>query len=133
MHLKFSFFFFYLYFIDFFFYSLLPPPLHTHTHIYQAPEILDSKQYDAKGDLWSVGIILYECLTGSSPYKADNYLQLIAKIKSETIRMPNNISPECRDLLQNLLKVDPNERISFEDFFAHPFIQLSHYKEESKC
>ena len=36
------------------------------------------------------------------------------------------VSPECQDLLLALLQRDPMARISFDDFFAHPFIDLEH-------
>lgn len=36
------------------------------------------------------------------------------------------LSPECRDLLQRLLERDPLKRISFEEFFAHPFVDMEH-------
>lgn len=36
------------------------------------------------------------------------------------------LSEHCKDLLQSLLQRDPVERISFEDFFDHPFIDLEH-------
>lgn len=37
------------------------------------------------------------------------------------------VSEECRDLLMSLLQRDPDARISFEDFFNHPFIDLTHF------
>lgn len=36
------------------------------------------------------------------------------------------LSQECRDLLQRLLKRDPQQRISFKEFFAHPFVDMEH-------
>lgn len=36
------------------------------------------------------------------------------------------LSRDCRDLLQRLLERDPNRRISFQDFFAHPWVDLEH-------
>ena len=36
------------------------------------------------------------------------------------------ISENCRDLLESLLQRDPAKRISFDDFFRHPFIDLDH-------
>ena len=38
----------------------------------------------------------------------------------------SNVSQECKDLLLSLLKRDPKERITFEEFFAHPFLDLEH-------
>lgn len=42
----------------------------------QAPEVITSQQYTAKADLWSVGTIIYQCLTGSAPFKASNPKEL---------------------------------------------------------
>ncbi|PIK58973.1 putative serine/threonine-protein kinase ULK2 isoform X8 [Apostichopus japonicus] len=44
--------------------------------LYMAPEVITSQQYTAKADLWSVGTIIYQCLTGSAPFKASNPKEL---------------------------------------------------------
>ncbi|CAF3711691.1 unnamed protein product [Rotaria sordida] len=97
------------------------------TLVYMAPEILSSYPYDNRVDLWSIGVILYECLFGRPPFVFSTVQQLIDIIKSNIpIEIPNDaqISPECRNLLENLLQRDPNQRISFPDFFRHPFISI---------
>ena len=38
--------------------------------MYMAPEVIMSQQYDAKADLWSIGTIMYQCLTGRAPFQA---------------------------------------------------------------
>ena len=43
---------------------------------WQAPEVIMSLQYDAKADLWSVGTIVYQCLTGRAPFQAQTPQQL---------------------------------------------------------
>jgi len=93
--------------------------------LYMAPEILLNKYYDASVDLWSVGVILYECLFGRAPYSSQNLADLIEKIKTDcAIKIPTNVklSPEVGDLLRRLLKRKPEERITFGEFFNHPFI-----------
>lgn len=50
--------------------------------LYMAPEILLKKSYDASVDLWSVGVILYECLFGKAPYSSKNLAELVDKIKN---------------------------------------------------
>lgn len=44
--------------------------------MYMAPEVIMSKGYDAKADLWSVGTIVYQCLTGKAPFQANSPQQL---------------------------------------------------------
>jgi serine/threonine-protein kinase ULK/ATG1 len=44
--------------------------------MFQAPEVIMSLKYDAKADLWSVGTIVYQCLTGKAPFQAQTPHQL---------------------------------------------------------
>lgn len=97
--------------------------------LYMAPEIILNHKYDARADLWSIGVILYECLFGAAPYRSRTLEELLEKVKSlQKIEIPSNakISPECEDLLTRLLQHDPDRRITFHEFFAHDFIDLKH-------
>jgi serine/threonine-protein kinase ULK3 len=97
--------------------------------LYMAPEIILKRKYDARADLWSIGVILYECLFGAAPYRSRTLEELLEKVKSlQKIEIPANskISPECEDLLTRLLQHDPDQRITFQDFFAHDFVDLKH-------
>ena len=51
--------------------------------LYMAPEIFLSDQYDAKADLWSIGVILYEAVFGKAPFSSDTLEQLVVKIKED--------------------------------------------------
>jgi len=46
-----------------------------------APEMLLKHKYDARVDLWSVGVIMYECLFGKAPYSSSSFQELAEKIK----------------------------------------------------
>lgn len=50
--------------------------------LYMAPEIFLQTSYDSKADMWSVGVILYECLFGRAPFSCDNMEELIQQITS---------------------------------------------------
>lgn len=105
--------------------------------LYMAPEILRYEKYDGRADLWSVGAILYEMLYGRPPFRAQNHIQLLRIIErapqivfpdtvfvSEADREhPVVISEECRRLLLGLLQKNPEERLSFDQFFTHPFFK----------
>ncbi|CAB60406.1 Serine/threonine-protein kinase unc-51 [Caenorhabditis elegans] len=93
--------------------------------MYMAPEVIMSMQYDAKADLWSIGTILFQCLTGKAPFVAQTPPQLKAyyeKTRELRPNIPEWCSPNLRDLLLRLLKRNAKDRISFEDFFNHPFL-----------
>uniref|UniRef100_A0A8C5JYZ3 non-specific serine/threonine protein kinase n=1 Tax=Jaculus jaculus TaxID=51337 RepID=A0A8C5JYZ3_JACJA len=97
--------------------------------LYMAPEMVCQRQYDARVDLWSVGVILYEALFGQPPFASRSFSELEEKIRSNrVIELPLRppLSRDCRDLLQRLLERDPSHRISFQDFFAHPWVDLEH-------
>ncbi|OBZ81544.1 Serine/threonine-protein kinase ATG1, partial [Choanephora cucurbitarum] len=95
--------------------------------LYMGPEILSYKKYDAKADLWSVGAVLYEMVTGRPPFRASNHIELLKKIKEnkDQIHFPDHsvvIDSDLKDLIRKLLKMYPVERLSFDEFFQHPAI-----------
>ncbi|NXE92319.1 ULK3 kinase, partial [Menura novaehollandiae] len=121
--------------------------------LYMAPEMVCRQQYDARVDLWSVGVILYEALFGKPPFASRSFAELEEKIRSNRAvevmwdgmeleglltavgglspfppQLPSRpqLSLECRDLLGQLLERNPLKRISFERFFAHPFVDMEH-------
>ena len=97
--------------------------------LYMAVEMFCSDSYDASVDLWSVGIILFETLFGYAPFASRTFEELEMKILSkEPIQIPPEppVSPQCHDLLVRLLQRDPKNRISFENFFSHEFVDLAH-------
>ncbi|XP_048473111.1 serine/threonine-protein kinase ULK3 isoform X3 [Rhincodon typus] len=101
--------------------------------LYMAPEMVCRQQYDARVDLWSVGVILYEALFGRPPFASKSFLELEEKIRSnKAVELPpgSRVSRECRDLLLRLLERDPEQRITFEEFFTHPFVDLDHMPSE---
>lgn len=93
--------------------------------LYMAPEIMQLHKYDAKADLWSVGAILFQLVTGRTPFTGNNQIQLLQNImKSTELQFPPDVkdmSPECIDLCRKLLRQNPVERLTFEEFFTHPF------------
>jgi len=58
-----------------------------------APEQLLAESVDARSDLYSVGVVLYECLTGSPPFEAKSVISLIAKVLNEVARAPEVLKP----------------------------------------
>ncbi|XP_073290239.1 serine/threonine-protein kinase ATG1c-like [Primulina huaijiensis] len=94
--------------------------------LYMAPEIMQLQKYDAKADLWSVGAILFQLATGKTPFTGSNQIQLLQNIiKSTELRFPpeaRNLNPHCIDLCRKLLRRNPVERLTFEEFFNHPYL-----------
>ncbi|XP_023640256.1 serine/threonine-protein kinase ATG1c isoform X4 [Capsella rubella] len=91
-----------------------------------APEIMQLQKYDAKADLWSVGAILFQLVTGRTPFTGNSQIQLLQNIiRSTELQFPvdcRDLSLDCIDLCQKLLRRNPVERLTFEEFFNHPFL-----------
>lgn len=102
--------------------------------LYMAPEILKCKVYDSKVDLWSVGVILYEVIFGYAPFVSNSLVELEKKILDDVpIHIPTHVmlSETCKDLLRQLLQRNPLQRITFDQFFSHPFVDLDHMASSS--
>ncbi|XP_054780543.1 serine/threonine-protein kinase ATG1a isoform X2 [Prosopis cineraria] len=96
--------------------------------LYMAPEIIQNQKYDAKADLWSVGAILFQLVTGRPPFDGNNQLQLFQNILTSTeLQFPqeslNELHPDCLDLCRSLLRLNPVERLTFKEFFGHNFLK----------
>ena len=99
------------------------------TPITMAPEILMNRAYTSKADLWSIGIIIYHLLFKDLPFKGRNEVMILQNILHNNI--PRNPTDQLlNDLIHRLLVVDPRERITWKDYFAHPFFgNTPRYKE----
>lgn len=91
--------------------------------LYMAPEVLEGQKYNEKADLWSVGCILYEMFTGYPPYIAQNIVMLVKLIQEKKLIYPLSIPQEAVSLMEGLLQRDPNKRLSFVQFFDHPYLK----------
>ncbi|OBA21907.1 Pkinase-domain-containing protein [Metschnikowia bicuspidata var. bicuspidata NRRL YB-4993] len=94
--------------------------------LYMAPEILRYEKYTANADLWSVGAVFYEMTVGKPPFRAVNHIELLKNIEKSHDKIKFSSSahvPESlKSLIRSLLKYNPTERVSFNEFFNDPLI-----------
>uniref|UniRef100_A0A8B9H9F7 non-specific serine/threonine protein kinase n=1 Tax=Astyanax mexicanus TaxID=7994 RepID=A0A8B9H9F7_ASTMX len=96
--------------------------------MYMAPEVIMSQNYDAKADLWSIGTIVFQCLTGKAPFQASSPQDLrlfYEKNKNLSPNIPRETSSHLRHLLLGLLQRNHKDRMDFDEFFKHPFLEAS--------
>uniref|UniRef100_A0A8C0DMV3 non-specific serine/threonine protein kinase n=1 Tax=Balaenoptera musculus TaxID=9771 RepID=A0A8C0DMV3_BALMU len=94
--------------------------------MYMAPEVIMSQHYDAKADLWSIGTVIYQCLVGKPPFQANSpqdLRMLYEKNRNLMPSIPRETSPYLANLLLGLLQRNQKDRMDFEAFFSHPFLE----------
>ncbi len=98
------------------------------TPYFMAPEVLQSKAYDGKADIWSLGITAYELAVGQPPHADVHPMRAIFIIPTApppTLPDPESFSPEFKDFIRVCLQVDPANRPSAAQLLDHPFIKPS--------
>ncbi len=99
---------------------------------YIAPEVLD-RNYTEKCDLWSCGVIMYILLTGRPPFGGNTDMEIMQKIKTGKFDLTKYpwgiISKEAKDLIKDLLQVNPGQRLSAEKALKHAWFQTKQVKQ----
>ncbi|KAF2763684.1 Pkinase-domain-containing protein [Teratosphaeria nubilosa] len=93
---------------------------------YLAPELLHGQGYTKAVDWWTLGVLVYEMLTGLPPFYDENTNEMYRKILAEPLTFPGPeiVPPAARDLLTKLLDRDPTRRLGTNgasEIKAHPF------------
>ncbi|ORX56824.1 kinase-like protein [Hesseltinella vesiculosa] len=101
---------------------------------YLAPEILLGLSYDDAVDWWSFGILLFDMMTGSPPFTGSNNKKIMDSIVSKKIHMPYYLTSSAKDLLNKLLRKNPNARLGAKPKKAaavrrHDFFSKIHWKD----
>ena len=91
------------------------------TPIYLSPEIIKEEGHDEKVDIWCIGVLLFELMTGSVPFQGNDLDTLKENILHLKITWPKDINIEAKNLIKKILKSDPAARISLEDMLQHQF------------
>ncbi|XP_022526393.2 MAP kinase-activated protein kinase 2b [Astyanax mexicanus] len=104
-----------------------------YTPYYVAPEVLGPEKYDKSCDMWSLGVIMYILLCGYPPFYSNHGVTLSPgmkkRIRNGQYEFPNpewsDVSEEAKQLIRQLLKTDPTERMTITEFMRHPWINRS--------
>lgn len=93
-----------------------------------APEIFQGHKYDSKIDVWSLGNVFYEMLTGFTPFTGSNRDDLKKNLERGNYRFPKEIKLTLDGLhfLNCCLKHDPKERISWDEILKHPYLNYDY-------
>lgn len=94
---------------------------------YVSPELLKSDPVSKEADMWAFGCVIYQMLSGKSPFKAPTDYLIFQKIKNLEYTMPDDFPHAAKDLIQRLLNSDPQQRLGSQSLGGiqaikdHPF------------
>ncbi|CAI2358804.1 unnamed protein product [Moneuplotes crassus] len=101
------------------------------TPLYVSPEMLNHNLAAYSTDLWAFGCILYQCACGAPPFNGFTEQQIYDKIVNKKIFYPDFLDPVLKDLIDNLIQVDPKDRLGsaitkdngIDKLKGHPFFE----------
>ncbi|KRX57309.1 Ribosomal protein S6 kinase 2 alpha, partial [Trichinella sp. T9] len=107
--------------------GLLTTPCYTAQFV--APEVLKRQGYDKACDIWSLGVLLYTILSGSTPFATgpqDSAQEILARVGEGRFNLTDGIwstvSDAAKDLIQKMLHVDPQQRITAQQILQHRWV-----------
>jgi len=90
---------------------------------YLPPEMVEGREHNEKVDYWALGVLTYEFIVGAPPFEdMSGYNATYKRIAKVDLKIPPKVSAEARDLIVNLLKYDPANRMPLSDVRRHPWI-----------
>lgn len=91
---------------------------------YLPPEMLGQGGTDKPADLYCIGAILFELLSGYPPYYSDNMDKLFQNIQTANLQFPRYVQPHAKNLISALLNRDPSQRPTIDEIKEHPFFDF---------
>ena len=96
--------------------------------LYMVPEVIDSKKYDSKVDIWSLGVIAYIILTGAAPFNGKTRAEIFDSIREDKVLLNKlnhyyNGGAHVKDFILKCLERNPKNRWSAAQLLEHPWIK----------
>ncbi|XP_055054755.2 calcium/calmodulin-dependent protein kinase (CaM kinase) II beta 1 isoform X37 [Misgurnus anguillicaudatus] len=111
---------------------------------YLSPEVLRKEAYGKPVDIWACGVILYILLVGYPPFWDEDQHKLYQQIKAGAYDFPSpewdTVTPEAKNLINQMLTINPTKRITAQEALKHPWVcqrstvaSMMHRQETVEC
>ncbi|XP_058473838.1 calcium/calmodulin-dependent protein kinase type II subunit beta-like isoform X2 [Solea solea] len=111
---------------------------------YLSPEVLRKEAYGKPVDIWACGVILYILLVGYPPFWDEDQHKLYQQIKAGAYDFPSpewdTVTPEAKNLINQMLTINPAKRINAQEALKHPWVcqrstvaSMMHRQETVEC
>jgi serine/threonine protein kinase len=96
---------------------------------YLPPEMIQNrtskqKSYDKRIDIWCLGILAFEFVTGHPPFEDKSAEETKRRIANCQFSYPVSMSSECADFINKCLQINPDKRASLAELKSHPWLKL---------
>jgi serine/threonine-protein kinase len=98
------------------------------TPTYVAPEQVRSRTIDARTDIYSLGVVMYECFTGRPPYLGDDMSVLFQHVEGNVpplLQLNPDIPPALEEIILKTMAVDPDQRFQSMDELRKSLVEFS--------
>ena len=90
---------------------------------YLSPEMIQKKESSKASDIYGIGAVLYEMISGTTPFYGDDLKTLYTNITRKKLMFPEYFSDKIKDLLKKMLEKNPGKRIDLDEVKAHKFFK----------
>ena len=91
------------------------------TPLYLPPEMIEQLGHDETVDIWCIGILLFELITGTTPFEGNDFKTVAHNITELKITWPPKMDPDAKDLVSKILKLKGKDRLPIEQILSHKF------------
>ena len=89
---------------------------------YIPPEMIRNNGYGREVDLWCLGVLTYELLTGELPFYDSSFMETYKRILKLDYETPSFVSDEATDFIEKLLVTKPEKRMGLDEALNHPWL-----------
>lgn len=96
------------------------------TPFFVAPEVIRAETYTPAVDIWSLGVLAYNMLSGKLPFDGNNIKEVLRRVRAGKYSFPSSewddISHDAKHFISGLLELDPKKRLTAQQALQHPWL-----------